>query len=57
MTHCFRYSSYGSHVLELRRKLGLMIPDVCLIEAEYPICRAKGGWRGMERVNACFTSP
>jgi len=38
----FRDSSYRSHVLELRRRLGLIVPDVCLIEAAYPIYRAKG---------------
>ena len=38
----FRDSGYRSHVLELRRKLGLAIPDTCLVEAAYPIYKAKG---------------
>lgn len=38
----FRDSAYRRHVLHLRSKYELIIPDVCLLEAAYPIYRAKG---------------
>ncbi len=38
----FKDSAYRRHVLELRSKHKLAIPDICLIEASYPIYGAKG---------------
>lgn len=38
----FRDSAYRRHVLDLRAKYGLVIPNACLLEAAYPIYRAKG---------------
>ena len=38
----FRDSAYRSHVLELRGRHGLVVPDTCLLEAAYPIYKAKG---------------
>jgi len=38
----FRDSAYRRHVLNLRSKYGLIIPDICFLEASYPIYRAKG---------------
>ena len=38
----FRDSVYRAHVLELRRRHGLLVPKACLLEAAYPIFKAKG---------------
>ena len=38
----FKDSAYRKHVLKLRSKHKLAIPDICLIEAAYPIYKAKG---------------
>jgi len=38
----FRDSKYRGHVLALLRERGLLIPEVCALEAAYPIFRAKG---------------
>lgn len=38
----FRDSAYRKHVLKLRSSNLLTIPDICLIEASYPIYEAKG---------------
>ena len=38
----FRDSAYRRHVLELRKRYTLLIPEACLIEVAYPIYRAKG---------------
>ncbi len=38
----FRDSAYREHVLELRRRSLLLVPEAALIEAAYPIYRAKG---------------
>ncbi|MEM4430478.1 MAG: PIN domain-containing protein [Thermofilaceae archaeon] len=38
----FRNSAYRDHVLQLRREHGLAIPEVCLIEAAYPIFKVGG---------------
>jgi len=38
----FRDSKYRGHVLALLRERGLLIPEVCAVEAAYPIFRAKG---------------
>ena len=38
----FRDSIYRKHILKLRSKHRLLIPDICLIEASYPIYKAKG---------------
>lgn len=38
----FRDSAYRKHVLHLRSEYGLIIPDICFLEASYPIYRAKG---------------
>ncbi|RZN58427.1 MAG: hypothetical protein DSO07_08570 [Thermoproteota archaeon] len=38
----FRDSAYRKHVLELRSENKLLLPDICLMEAAYPIFEAKG---------------
>ena len=38
----FRDSAYRRHVLELRKRYILLIPEACLIEVAYPIYHAKG---------------
>jgi len=38
----FRDSKYRGRVLALLRERGLLIPEVCALEAAYPIFRAKG---------------
>ncbi|MGB9631588.1 MAG: PIN domain-containing protein [Candidatus Methanodesulfokora sp.] len=39
----FKDSAYRKHVLEIRSENKLLLPDICLIEAAYPIFEAKGG--------------
>jgi len=38
----FRDSAYRKHVLELRSNNKLLLSDICLMEAAYPIFEAKG---------------
>ena len=38
----FRDSAFREHVLELRKSNLLLVPEICLVEAAYPIYRAKG---------------
>jgi len=38
----FRDSKYRGHVLALLHERGLLIPEVCTLEAAYPIFKAKG---------------
>ena len=38
----FRDSKYRGHVLALLRERGLRVPEVCALEAAYPIFKAKG---------------
>lgn len=38
----FRNSAYRDHVLQLRYDYGLAVPEICLIEAAYPIYKVGG---------------
>lgn len=38
----FMNSAYRGHVLQLRRDYGLALPEICLIEAAYPIFKVGG---------------